>query len=69
MVLTILSGVNYLVKNIDIFSKFNYDDKCDFQFGGIPYLDINSQFPIDYRSKDDIIKCVESTEQAMQIEE
>ena len=55
--------------NVDIFSKFNYDDKCDFQFGGIPYLDINSQFPIDYRSKDDIIKCVESTEQAMQIEE
>lgn len=52
--------------NIDMFSTFDYDAKCDLQFGGVPYLDINSQFPADYRSKDDIVKCVEDTEKAME---
>lgn len=39
---------------------------CSLEFVGIPYLDINSQFPADYRSKDDIIKCVENTKKAME---
>lgn len=52
--------------NIDMFSTFDYDTKCDLQFGGVPYLDINSQFPADYRSKDDIVKCVEDTKKAME---
>ena len=52
--------------NIDMFATFDYDAKCDLQFGGVPYLDINSQFPADYRSKDDIVKCVENTEKAME---
>ncbi len=52
--------------NIDMFATFDYDTKCDLQFSGVPYLDINSQFPADYRSKDDIVKCVENTEKAME---
>ncbi len=53
--------------NIDNFATFDYNTKCDIRFIGIPYLDINSQFPIDYRSKEDIIECVESTEKAKDI--
>lgn len=48
--------------NADSFLDADYNTKCDVQFVGIPYLDINSQFPIDYRSKDDIIKCVNFNE-------
>lgn len=44
--------------NINCFAEADYDTKCDVQFSGIPYLDINSQFPIDFRSKDDIINCI-----------
>ena len=45
--------------NVDMFATFDYDAKCELQFIGMPYLDINSQFPADYRSKDDIVKCIE----------
>lgn len=51
--------------NIDRFAAYDYDKKCDIQFQSIPYLDINTQFPADYRSKDDIIKCIENTEKVM----
>lgn len=44
--------------NIDCFASENYDTKCNVHFSGIPYLDINSQFPVDFRSKDDIIHCI-----------
>lgn len=47
--------------NVDNFATFNYNTKCDIKFVGMPYLDINSQFPADYRSKEDIIECIEST--------
>lgn len=53
--------------NIDMFASFDYDTKCDLQFKGVPYLDINSQFPADYRSKDDIVKCVDNTEKALEL--
>lgn len=49
--------------NIDEFATFDYDAKCEVHFDGIPYLDINTQFPMDYRSKDDIIKCKEENVQ------
>lgn len=49
--------------NIDAFATYDYDTKCDIQFVGMPYLDINSQFPADYRSKDDIIRCIVSNEE------
>lgn len=48
--------------SVDGFVSYDYNTKCDIQFVGMPYLDINSQFPADYRSKEDIIECVESTE-------
>lgn len=51
--------------NLDMFTTFDYDAKCDLQFVGIPYLDINSQFPADYRSKNDIIRCIANTEEIM----
>ena len=50
--------------NIDCFATFNYDDKCEIRFNGVPYLDINTQFPIDFRSKDDIIQCISKNEES-----
>ena len=50
--------------NIDEFARFDYNAKCNVQFMGMPYLDINTQFPADYRSKDDIVKCIENNEKA-----
>lgn len=49
--------------NVDAFASFDYDEKCEIKFIGMPYLDINSQFPADYRSKKDIIECIKSAEQ------
>ena len=51
--------------NVDDFAKFDYNTKCDIRFNGMPYLDINTQFPADYRSKEDIIECIESTKESM----
>lgn len=48
--------------NVDSFASYDYNTKCDIRFKGMPYLDINTQFPVDYRSKEDIIECVKSTE-------
>lgn len=45
--------------NLEMFTEFSYNDKCDLHFYGMPYLDINSQFPVDYRSKDEILACVQ----------
>lgn len=50
--------------NIDVLATFSYDAKCDISFYGVPYLDINSQFPADYRSKTDIVKCIENANNA-----
>lgn len=52
-------------QNIDFFSTFDYDTHCDLRFEGVPYLDINSLFPADYRSKNEIIKSAENTEKEM----
>lgn len=51
--------------NVDDFASYDYNTKCEFRFNCMPYLDINSQFPADYRSKEDIIECIESTAKAM----
>lgn len=51
---------------INDFANCSYNDECNIEFVGIPYLEINSQFPGDYRSKDDIIKCIENTEKVME---
>ncbi len=46
--------------NIDHFASYCYDQKDDIKFE-LPYIDINSQLPADYRSKDAILDCVKST--------
>lgn len=43
---------------INEFSKFSYDEKCDVDIMNIPYTDLNSQLPLDYRSKEEIVKCI-----------
>ena len=53
--------------NVDMFSEFDYDEKCGLQFYGVPYLDINSHMPIDYRSKDEILACVKRSEEVKSI--
>lgn len=42
--------------NADVFSTFDYGEKCDIRFTGMPYLDINSQLPADYRPKETFIR-------------
>ena len=46
--------------SLECFAEYDYDKTLDVHFKEVPYLDINSQFPIDYRSKDEIVKCVEN---------
>jgi hypothetical protein len=46
--------------NVDVFADYGFDDKCEVTFSGIPYLDINSNFPADYRSKEEIIECIKT---------
>jgi hypothetical protein len=48
--------------NVDVFADYGFDDKCEVTFSGIPYLDINSNFPADYRSKEEIIECIKTNE-------
>lgn len=42
--------------NVDIFSSFSYDEKGEIEFKDVPYIDLNSRLPADYRSKEDIIR-------------
>ncbi len=48
---------------IDNFRKYNYNDVCSVEFHEMPYFEINSYFPGDYRSKNEIILCREETEE------
>lgn len=45
--------------NVDEFVNYDYNTKEAIQFTKIPYIDINSKFPADYRPKDEILKRVE----------
>ena len=45
--------------NANVFATFDYYSKCRMRFQGMPYLDLNSHFPIDYRTKDEIISCID----------
>lgn len=40
---------------LNSFAEFGYNDKCDVDICGIPYLEINTLFPADFRSKDHFI--------------
>ncbi len=46
---------------INDFCKMPYDHQCEVNFTGIPYIEINSQFPLDYRSKEQILSALESS--------
>lgn len=37
---------------INSFAEYKYNDKCNIDVVGIPYFEINSLLPLDYRSKD-----------------
>lgn len=39
---------------INEFGKCEYDQLCNVEFPGIPYLELNSFFPLDYRTKEEI---------------
>ncbi len=48
--------------NAEVFSTFDYDEKCSIRFTGMPYLDINSQLPADYRPKEAFIRRANDSE-------
>lgn len=49
---------------INNFVNKHYDEICDVEIIGIPYLQINSLFPVDFRSKEEIIgTLINSTEE------
>ena len=39
-----------------------YNEKCEINFKDVPYISLNSQFPTDYRTKEEIIECINSNE-------
>lgn len=41
---------------LNSFAEHGYDEKCNVDICGIPYLEINSLFPVDFRSKKDYIE-------------
>lgn len=41
---------------LNSFAEYGYDDKCNVDICGIPYLEINTLFPVDFRSKDHFIQ-------------
>ena len=41
---------------LNSFAEYGYDDKCSVDICGIPYLEINTLFPVDFRSKDHFIQ-------------
>lgn len=47
---------------LNSFAEYGYDDKCNVDICGIPYLEINTLFPVDFRSKDDLISVSEDFE-------
>lgn len=47
---------------LNSFAEYGYDDKCNVDICGIPYLEINTLFPVDFRSKDAFISVPADTE-------
>lgn len=47
---------------LNSFAEFGYNDKCDVDICGIPYLEINTLFPVDFRSKDVFMSVTEDAE-------
>ncbi len=55
--------------DITQFADCKYSDECNVSFYGIPLLEINTQFPDDYRSKDEIVKGIELSRKEKTLEE
>lgn len=47
------------------FAKAKFDESCVVDFVGLPLLEVNSQFPGDFRTKKEIIECSEQSEIVM----
>ncbi len=47
---------------INSLASYAFDDRCDVEFLNIPYFDINSQMPGDFRSKTEIEECRKENE-------
>ena len=51
---------NALGFEINSFCNYDYDEKIKMLFKDIPYITLESPFAADYRTKDEIIKCIKS---------
>lgn len=45
--------------NITSLVNKNYDEKFNINFQGMPYVELNSPLPIDYRTKKEMLQCIE----------
>jgi hypothetical protein len=55
--------------NITSFVKQQYNEKCKIIIHGMPYYEINTNYPMDFRTKDEIRKCVSEAEIQLQNED
>lgn len=46
---------------INDFASISYDCKGDLRFDNIPYLEVNTQLPVDFRSKNEIKRTIDET--------
>lgn len=51
---------NFKPFGFDVTSLVNhkYDDKCNLFFSCVPYIQLSSLLPRDYRTKDELLKCI-----------
>lgn len=47
--------------NISSWANYSYDEKCNIEFIGIPYIELNSQIPTDFRSREEIENCIKKS--------
>lgn len=53
--------------NITSLVNHKYDEKCSISFLGMPYIQLNSLLPIDFRTKDEILKCIKITNENLDL--
>lgn len=45
--------------NVTSLVNHKYEEKCNLSFLGLPYIQLNSLLPIDYRTKEELIQCID----------
>lgn len=45
--------------NVTSWAQYGYDEQCDITLIDVPFIEINSQTPLDYRTKEELISCIE----------